>query len=285
MLKRIFRDDILSWLRSNAVGVASLVAGSIAFIAASVIVLRSFEANFVQLASSSWVSPPHDEVKQPYVAGQRYDLSKHGVNIPPSRDDRAKEADSQNAAQGAEYYRRGCYEKANTLEDSDLCAQWSNAAAVRFGNRIALESFRLNSWIGFLTAFGVFLASIGVVFAGMASLQASRGLLMMAYGFMPALSFSVQKAKAGRIKVTVRNVGTGPASDIRVSVGGERAAMQQDRLGAGAHTTLESWVGAEVIEISAACLDLSKKQRTFHQRFIWAGGEWVLSEEQPENAQ
>lgn len=283
MPKRFFRDVVVSWMRSNVLGTAALVLGSIAFIAASAIVLRSFEDNFAIMASSSWVSPPHDEKKQPYMAGKRYDLSKDGINIPPSRDERMKESDDKKAAQGAEYYRRGCYEKANTLEESDLCAQWSNAAAVRFGNRIALESFRLNSWIGFLTAFGIFLAAIGVVFAGMASLQASRGLSMMAYGFMPALSFSVQKGKSGWVSVTLRNAGTGPAADIRLIVGGKPAAMRQDRLGAGSHVTLECRVDTQALEISAVCLDLSKKRRTFTQWFVPNGADWVLSEDQPEN--
>lgn len=283
MLKRLFSADFVAWMRSNGVGTVALVLGSIAFIAASAIVLRSFEDNFATLTSSSWVSPPHDEEKKPYVAGKRYDLSQDGINIPPSRDDRATETGDKKATQGAKYYQRGCYEQANTLEESDLCAQWSNAAAVRFGNRIALESFRLNSWIGFLTAFGIFLAAIGVVFAGMASLQASRGLSMMTYGFMPALSFSVQKAKSGWVRVTVRNAGTGPAADIRLIVDGKPTAMRQDRLGAGSHVTLECPADTHVLEISAMCLDLSEKQRTFAQRFVPNGLDWVLSEEQPEN--
>lgn len=284
MMKRYFVNGPLSWMRSNVMGAAVLVLGTAAFLAASVIVLRSFDAQFAVLSSSSWASPTHDVEKHPYVPGQRYDLSKHGVHIPPSREEWLGRAKDQKADQGARSYSRDCYEQAQTLEESDLCAQWANAAAVRFGNRIALESFRLNSWIGFLTALGVFLASIGVVFAGMASLQASRGISMMAYGFMPALSLSVQKVKAGRIRVTVRNAGTGPAGDIRVSVGGKRTAMRQDRLGVGAHATLECQVDSDEIEISAVCRDLSKKRRTSSQRFVRTGEDWVLSEHQPENA-
>lgn len=284
MLKRFVPEDLGSSLRSNAFGIAVFVAGCVSFVLASLFVLRALESKFAVMSSSSWASPAHDEPKTPYVSGQRYDLSEHGVAIPPSRDERAAVSDGQNAEQGAAYYRRDCYEKPNKLEESDLCAQWANAAAVRFGNRIALESFWLNSWIGFLTALGVFLASIGVVFAGMASLQASRGLAMMSYGFMPSLSFSVQKIKKGWIRMTVRNAGTGPASDVRITVDGKRVPMRQDRFGAGAHATVECEVETDVIKITGVCLDLSKKRCMFGQSFVLSDSEWVLNEEQPENA-
>jgi hypothetical protein len=283
MLKRFMPGNLLVWARWNILGAATLILGSLAFVAASFVVLRAYDSNFERLSSSSWVSPPRDEEKQPYKSGQRYDLSNQGIDIPPSREDRTAEADSQKAAQGAEHHRRTCYEQAQTQAESDLCAQWSNAAAVRFGNRIALESFRLNSWIGFLSALGVFLAAIGVVFAGMASLQASRGITMMAYGFMPVLSISVTKSKSGWVKITVRNAGTGPATEIRVSVDGQRVTMKQDRLGTGAHATVDHRATGDDLKISAECLDLAQKRCAFSKRFVRNGSEWVLNEEQTED--
>jgi len=216
----------------------------------------------------------------PYEAGHRYDLSQKGVHIPPSREDRPKHGQDQDREKFTEYYSRDCYQKAYTAEESDLCAQWANAAAVRYANLIAIETHRLNTLIGFLTAFGVFLAAIGVVFAGMASYQASRGLKMMAFGFAPVLSFSALPKGKDRVTVTVRNAGTGPASDIRITVDGQRVDIVQDRLGSGAHTTFDHKVEGQTLLIEGRCIDLTKSEVVVRYPLVLRNGIWVLDEQQ-----
>jgi hypothetical protein len=281
MLKRFLPDDIRSSLRSNAIGVVIFVITAIMFVVGSFIVLRALQEQYSTMSSSSWVSHTEDMPDQQREADARYDLSQKGVQIPPSRDERLSKGNSHDAPDESEYYRRDCYEKAKTLEESDLCAQWSNAAAVRYGNRIALEAFWLNSWIGFLTAFGVFLAAVGVIFSGAASIHASRGVAMMAYGFRPALALSVQRSRAGWIRLMIRNVGTGPAINIRVNINGAPARLQQDRLGAGSHTVVDHQVDGADLKVDASCLDHSRDSCTFDQRFVEAGPEWVVVEGQP----
>lgn len=285
MLKRFLPDDLGSSIRSNAIGIMIFVGACGAFMAASFLVMNALEDEYSKMSSSSWVSSVGNlGERHNDNPAHRYDVSEKGVYIPPARDDRLREANGKNRASSSEYYRRDCYEKPNTLEESDLCAQWSGAAAVRYGNRIALESFKLNSWIGFISAFGALLAAIGVLLASFASISASRSVSMMAYGFMPTLAFSVRPWKAGWIRVTVRNVGTGPASDIRVTINGASAKLRLDRLGAGTDTVVEHQISrnVDVVEVQAQCLDLARKGRSSEQRFVRIDSEWLLADTQPE---
>lgn len=281
MIKRFLPEDLAFALRSNALGLMFFVTTAFAFAAASWIVLTAFSDKIDRMAASSWVNSQND-VADPYVPGERYDLSEKGVQIPPARDDRLQDESDAERIESTEHHARDCYQQAHTAEASDLCAQWANAAAVRYGNLIALESFRLNTWIGFITAFGILLAAVGVVFAGMASYQASRGIRMMAFGFMPALSFSVQHLKPGWAKVTVKNIGTGPARAIHVQADGERVRLDRDRLGAGAHTTFKQSVGRDELVLDGYCVDLAKTKQPARSRFIWDGSNWRVADEQPD---
>lgn len=280
MLRRHLSAEFRRIIRKNLPGLAVLLIASAAFFVGAYVSLGNFHRNINTMFESSWVAPPN-EGSDAYVTGQRYDLSQQGVQIPPARDDRLEESESAQRIKSAEYYAQDCYEQPYTAEQSDLCAQWSNAAAVRYGNLIALESHRLSTLIGFLTAFGVFLAGIGVIFAGTASYQAGRGIKMMAFGFMPALSFSVTRKRSGWVTVTVRNSGTGPASDIRVKVDGEPVKIENGRLGVGSHTTFERKVADNAIEIEGFCLDLSETSQSTRIRFVRHGDSWVVEEQQP----
>lgn len=278
-MRRFLPDDFRYALRTNLIGLIVFACASVAFFFVSWQLMSAYNEKISSLAASSWVSSEHD-IRQPYEAGNRYDLSKKGVNIPPSREDRAKNSDDKDREKSSEYYSRDCYREAYTAEQSDLCAQWANAAAVRHGNFIAVESLQLNTLIGFITAFGAFLAAVGVVFAGMASYQASRGLKMMAYGFAPVLSFSALAKGKDRVTVTVRNAGTGPASDIRVTVDGRRVDIAQDRLGPGSHTTFDLRVEGQTLLIEGRCIDLTKSDVQARYPLVLRNGVWVLDEQQ-----
>ncbi|WP_207790064.1 hypothetical protein [Pacificimonas flava] len=280
MLKRFLPSDLIPTLRENAIGLAVFVLCAALFLVLAGMGLRLAENNFSWMVRSPWVLSV-ENVDQAYKPGDRYDLSKDGVVIPPAREDRLLQSEGENSLERANQHGRDCYEVGYTIEESDLCAQWSNAAAVRFGNMIAAETYRLNALVGFLTAFGVFLGSVGVVFAGTASLSAGRAVRMMAYGFMPGLSFSASVKNAGWTTITVRNVGTGPASNIRVKVDGRRARLVQNRLGPGAHTTFLHKVSGDTIEIEGSCLDLAKERQPASANLVRRGGDWILDEEQP----
>lgn len=280
MPKRFLPNDLIPLLRENAFGVGFYVFCATIFLITAGQGLRFAESNFRWMVNSPWVLSVED-IEKGYKPGDRYDLSKKGVKIPPTRDDRASEENAQEKPTQSKQYSRDCYEVGYTVEESDLCAQWSNAAAVRFGNMISAETYRLNALVGFLTALGVFIGAMGVVFAGTASLSASRAVRMMSFGFMPALSFSATVKKSDWAVVTVRNVGIGPASNIRVRADGKQAKLAQNRLGPGAHTTFLHKISGDTIEIEGSCIDLTKERQPANVKLVRQGAEWIQAEDQP----
>lgn len=284
MENRSFFADFFKPFQQNALAAAIAVSGVVAFIFAAAFWLIDSQSRFSAMAESQWALGL-DDTKQSSKSSAPYDLAQYGVKIPPSRDEREVVTSAKNGTEGAKGYSRDCYENGNAMEESDLCAQWANAAAMRFGNGVAAENYRLNYIVGFITALGVVLASIGVILAAIASAAASRAVDMMAYGFMPVLSTSISHLKPKWISLTIKNVGTGPATDVMVEVQGEPVQFGHDRIGSNSHGTIERRIDGNEVVVRVTYLDISKNIKSSVRRFIKnpSGAEWRLADDQPDD--
>lgn len=265
--------------RQNIVGISVAAGGILLFLLAAAYLLSIARENYVGMNSSQWVMGGSDKAGQGDKAQAPYDLAEQGIHIPPAREERAlvsQEKDSQERAEGS---RRNCYEEPEYLEASDLCAQWANAAAVRSGNGIAAESYRLNYIVGFISALGVLLAAIGVILAAIASSAASRGVAMMAYGFMPILNISVKHHQRGFVRLTIKNVGTGPALDAIVEGNGDRIDLAHERFAVDTSETVDLKVDGDSLLVRAAWRDLADESQEIKRPFVKVGQHWRLAEQ------
>lgn len=272
--------SVWAFVRQHAVSTSVAFLGVGAFIAASAYLLHTAWLNYDEMRVSQWVlnsDQPGDGDK----AAETYDLTRHGVDIPPSREDRSTQAEAENPEDQAQTRRRDCYDEPEYLEASDLCAQWSNASAMRFGNSIAAESYRLNYIIGFIGALGVLLAAIGVILAAIASNAASRGVAMMAYGFMPILNLSVRHHKPGFVRLTIKNVGTGPALSAAVQSDGKRVVIDHERFAVNSSETVDLKVAGQKVAIRATWRDVAEQTHFVERLFVKDGQNWSLAEDQP----
>lgn len=271
--------SLRSFVRQNAIATSVAIIGVFAFICASAFLLFDASESYDEMRVSQWVINSY-EPGEADKAAEPYDLTGQGVYIPPAREDREAVAQAQDAKKSPEGGGRNCHEQPEYLEASDLCAQWSSAAAMRFGNGIAAESFRINYIVGFISALGVLLAAIGVILAAVASSAASKGVAMMAYGFMPALGISIRRTNGDHVRITIKNAGIGPALGIEVFVDGERVASVAERLAAGAHDTLERTITSGECVIAVLCTNLAGETQSIERRFVRVGGDWQAASDQ-----
>lgn len=268
------------FIRQHAVSTSVAFAGFAAFIVVSAYLLHIAWLNYDEMRVSQWVLNS-DQPGEGDKAAETYDLTRYGVDIPPSREERAAQAKAENPEDKAETGGRDCYDEPEYLEASDLCAQWSNAAAMRFGNSIAAESYRLSYIVGFISALGVLLAAIGVILAAIASTAASRGVAMMAYGFMPILDISVRHHQAGFVRLTIKNVGTGPALAAVVEGNGEKVDLAHERFAVDTSETVDLKVDGDSLVVRASWRDLANEPQVIERLFIKVRQQWRLAEDQP----
>lgn len=265
----------------NITGISIAAVGLALFLASAAYLLSIARENYVGMNASQWVMGGSDKAGEEDKAKAPYDLAQQGVYIPPAREEGALIAKEKDAQKGAESGRRNCYEEPEYIEASDLCAQWANAAAMRFGNGIAAESYRLNYIVGFISALGVLLAAIGVILAAIASSAASRGVAMMAYGFMPILNISVRHHKPGFVRLTIKNVGTGPALSAVVESDGEKVGLAHERFAVDTSETVDLKVAGESMIIRATWRDIAEEPQVIERLFVKEGEHWRLAEDQP----
>ncbi len=269
-----------TFVRQNAVSTSVAFLGVLAFISGSAYLLHPASLNYDEMRVSQWVLNS-DQPGQGDKAPETYDLTRHGVDIPPSREERAAQAKAENTEDQAETGRRDCYDEPEHLEASDLCAQWSNASAMRFGNHIAAENYRLNYIIGFISALGVVLAAIGVILAAIASNAASRGVAMMAYGFKPILNIAVRHHQSGFVRLTIKNVGTGPALAAVIEGDGKKVNLAHERFAVDTSETVDLKVAGDSLVVRAAWRDLANEPQVIERQFVKDGQQWRVADDQP----
>lgn len=281
MPSRIKQPSRYNALRRDVVGIAVAVVGVGAFAIVSAYLLSVARDNYVGMNASQWVLSGSDKPGQGAKAQEPYDLADQGVYIPPAREERSLVTQQKDGEYGSVAGSRDCYEKPEYIEASDLCAQWASAAAMRVGNGIAAESYRLNYIVGFISALGVLLAGIGVILAAIASKAAIRGVEMMAYGFMPVLNVSVRHHRDGYVRLTIKNVGTGPALGVAVESNGQKVDLAHERFAVDTAETVELRVDGANLLVRGTWRDLADEANVTLRSFVKVGQKWVLAEDQP----
>ncbi|MBA4163051.1 MAG: hypothetical protein C0510_00230 [Erythrobacter sp.] len=228
------------------------------------------DAMYRQIGTSPDVAPTSQlgEGHEVEAANGRQ-IADPGVTAPASREDRAGKANSKNEVDCSSHNGDDCDEGQRLVEQrSDRTADRTIDLS-RTANRIALETFRQNGWIGFMSAFGVLIAAVGVAVTAI-SLQTTRtGALK------PTMAIHISQIRRGHIRVTVRNIGLGPASDILLVVDDTPARLETDRIGIGGEIAVELRTNAITLSVLCNCTDLDGNLVPLEKKFVRDGAKWL----------
>lgn len=98
----------------------------------------------------------------------------------------------------------------------------------------------------------------------------------MAYGFMTILNISVRYHKAGCVRVTIKNVGTGPALAAVVESDGKKVDLAHERFAVDTSDTVDLKVAGESLVVRATWRDLADEPQIIERLFVKNGQQWRL---------